>query len=81
MYAGENIICVGDDQYWGHSPKAEDVRSMQQWFDEIRSWTYTTPPQYTANYYFFQVSWGRRTVNGEPEVSGNVTFPTVGLEK
>ncbi len=35
---GENIIYTGKGKYWGHFGSGLDYRTLDQWFDEVKSW-------------------------------------------
>jgi hypothetical protein len=35
---GENIIYTGKDKFWGHLEKANTYRTLQEWFDVVKSW-------------------------------------------
>ena len=35
---GENIIYTGTDQFWGHFSSGNTYRTLQQWFDDVKSW-------------------------------------------
>lgn len=35
---GENIIYTGKGKYWGHFGSGLDYRTLDKWFDEVKSW-------------------------------------------
>ena len=67
MYKGEHIICVGNDQFWGHINSNNTVFTMERWFNIIKSWKYT--PFLGSTQY------------GNPVVEPTVWFPAAGLEE
>jgi RHS repeat-associated protein len=68
---GENIICVGLDQYWGHISSENTVKSMRQWFDYIKTWW--------AQPIWYNHIWGCAQY-GTPALRRTVQFPTAGLD-
>lgn len=47
---GENLIYVGKDNFWGHFGPGIEYKTLQKWFDQVKSWgdariaTYRTRP-------------------------------------
>lgn len=35
---GENLIYVGNDQFWGHFTGKNTYRTLKEWFDEVKGW-------------------------------------------
>jgi hypothetical protein len=35
---GENIIYAGLDKFWGHFGKANEYKTLKEWFDQVKGW-------------------------------------------
>lgn len=35
---GENIIYTGKDKFWGHFGPGNEYKTLQEWFDQVKSW-------------------------------------------
>ena len=62
--AGENIIYLGNKQFWGHfGDENKNIFTIEKWFHKIRGWTSKDEKE-----------------QGRPELRERIDFPTTGLK-